>query len=284
MINYSDINFLISYYFFKDSDIEKIKNSIPATTKIFADSGAFSAMTQGTEINIQEYCQWLKRWDGLFETYSNLDVIFDIDKTLQNQKILEDAGLKPLPVFHVGEDFKHLANYTENYNYIALGLGGMTGRRAINNLICWYAKCFEVTKEQVKFHGFAQTSKETLSTFRWYSADSSAWSTGGKYGSLPIFDYNFTNQWYVCEIRNRELWQHERIIKYYGFEVEDFIDYGKKSYVKAWQFGAISYWLLEKWLRQFYKNDFNLYMVALDDKMMKSIAEGINRFRENNLL
>ena len=76
---------------------------------LFLDSGAFSAYTLGIEINIYEYIEFIKQHKNIIDMYANLDVIatgntlndkkYAAEKTLQNQKIMEEAGLSPLPVF-----------------------------------------------------------------------------------------------------------------------------------------------------------------------------------------
>ena len=73
---------------------------------LFLDSGAFSAMTQGVKIDIYEYIDFIKEHEDVLEVYANLDVIGSAEGTWKNQMIMEEAGLKPLPVFHYGEDEK----------------------------------------------------------------------------------------------------------------------------------------------------------------------------------
>ena len=47
--------------------------------KWFLDSGAFSAFTQGAEIDIQEYIEFIKEHKDYLEAYANLDVIGDAE-------------------------------------------------------------------------------------------------------------------------------------------------------------------------------------------------------------
>ena len=122
-----------------------IKNKV----QLFLDSGAFSAWTQGVEIDIQEYIEFIKKHKDIIEVYANLDIISRGDtsaakkeaaqKTLKNQIIMEKAGLAPLPVFHVGEPLKYLKYYMSNYEYIALG--GMVGKQK-STLSPWLDNCF----------------------------------------------------------------------------------------------------------------------------------------------
>lgn len=169
---------------------------------LFLDSGAFSAWTQGIEIDIYEYINFIKEHQDIIEVYANLDTIAKTDslsdrkeaaeKTFQNQKIMEDAGLSPLPVFHIGEPFKYLQHYTDNYDYIALG--GMVGKFK-NILIPWLDKCFgqficdEKGMPKTKAHGFGLTSLFLMRRYPWYSVDSTSWLVVGRFGSIYVPQY-----------------------------------------------------------------------------------------------
>jgi hypothetical protein len=179
---------------------------------LFLDSGAFSAWTQGISINIQEYIDFIKEHQDIIEVYANLDVIAKgntlaskeeaAKQTLRNQRIMEKAGLKPLPVFHIGEPFRYLEGYLKKYDYICLG--GMVGKPK-STLVPWLNKCFgEYLCDgkglpKVKVHGFGLTSLPLMLQFPWYSVDSTSWVTTGRMGSIyvpryrqgkPIYDEN----------------------------------------------------------------------------------------------
>jgi hypothetical protein len=57
--------------------------------KIFLDSGAFSAYTQGVQINLDAYCDYIHRNADIIEVASVLDGIGDPLKTFQNQDSME---------------------------------------------------------------------------------------------------------------------------------------------------------------------------------------------------
>ena len=75
---------------------------------IFMDSGAFSAFTRKTEVNLNDYIKFLKQHENKLDVYCCLDVIGDVEATWKNFERMEKAGLHPLPVYHVGEDEKYL--------------------------------------------------------------------------------------------------------------------------------------------------------------------------------
>lgn len=164
---------------------------------LFLDSGAFSAWTQKTTINIKDYIAFIKEHEQRLVLYANLDVIglggktpneITAEQTLRNQKIMEEAGLHPLPCFHFGEPEKYLQYYVENYEYIALGVAGNSG----NVLIPWLNRCFaeficgDDGFPKVKVHGFAVTSLKIMLRYPWYSVDSTSWALTGGMGSIYV--------------------------------------------------------------------------------------------------
>ncbi len=165
---------------------------------LFLDSGAYSAWTQGVEINIQDYIDFIKQHQDIIDIYANLDVIsidgkrgskLTAELTLKNQKIMKEAGLRPLPVFHIGEPFEYLEYYIKRYDYI--GLGGMVGVPK-NTLILWLDECFgkhicdEKGMPKVKIHGFGLTSFSLMFRYPWYSCDSTSWVITSRIGSIYV--------------------------------------------------------------------------------------------------
>lgn len=56
------IDFLVSYHYFqRDTDMS---TRAQPHLRLIADSGAFSAFTQGARIDIDAYAAWIKRWQG----------------------------------------------------------------------------------------------------------------------------------------------------------------------------------------------------------------------------
>lgn len=156
---------------------------------LFLDSGAFSAFTQGVQIDINEYIQFINEHRDVLTVYANLDVIGDPAGTLANQKIMEAAGLDPLPCFHYGEPISYLLDYINEYDYIALG--GMVPI-STPNLLTWLDDifgryiCDEHGMPKVRIHGFGLTSLRLMLRYPWYSVDSTSWVVLGRMGSLYV--------------------------------------------------------------------------------------------------
>lgn len=156
---------------------------------IFIDSGAFSAKTQGVQIKVQDYIQFIKDNEQYIDLYANLDVIGDPKSTLHNQRIMERAGLHPMPVFHYGEDVSYLQRYLFKYDYIALGgLVGGTSKVISEWLDPLWSEyiCDGNGLPKVKIHGFGLTSLRLMLRYPWYSVDSTSWVVTARLGSVYV--------------------------------------------------------------------------------------------------
>lgn len=153
------------------------------------DSGAFSAWTQNLEINIDDYCEFIKKYGELLDQYISLDVIGDGDASYKNWVYMREKGLRPLPVFHAGSDLKYLRIYVEQVDYICLGaVASLDEEARIRNLdMLW--KDFLIDKDgmpKVKVHALGVTSVPLMLRYPWYSVDSTTWLKVGMYGNVFI--------------------------------------------------------------------------------------------------
>lgn len=155
---------------------------------LFLDSGAFSAKTKGIEINIQDYISFIKENEDYIDVYANLDVIGDAEATWVNQKIMENSGLHPLPVFHIGENISYLYKCMQ-YEYFCLGGIAKVSSQERRN---WLDMCFNIICDSCdgtpknKVHGFGMTSIEMMVRFPWFSVDSTSWVLIGRFGGVYI--------------------------------------------------------------------------------------------------
>ena len=161
--------------------------------KVFLDSGAFSAHSLGVHINIDDYCNYIKRnrdilreEDGAVMA-SVLDGIGDPLKTYQHQLYMESQGAKPLPCFHFGEDPRYLDWYVQRYDYITIG--GLVGK-APKDAEVWLDRMWDnhmldgSGNAKLKVHAFGMTSPDLMKRYPWYSVDSSSWIQAAAFGSI----------------------------------------------------------------------------------------------------
>lgn len=141
------------------------------------------------------YIAYLLENKDKIDVYSNLDVINNPKLTWENQKMLEAAGLKPIPVFHLGSPEKWLERYLKKYDYIALG-GLVPNKTAV--LVPILDRLFKKYLlddkgfPKVKLHGFACTAFTLMNRYPWYSVDSTTCGKLAMYGHIIVPEY--TNQ------------------------------------------------------------------------------------------
>lgn len=184
-------NILASYHYFKNK-IEVLKKSIDLRHDLFIDSGAFSAANSGKEINIDDYCAFLKEVNAV--NYASLDVLGNAEETMKNYKyMVEKHSLKPIPTFHMGSPITALREILAlNPSYIALG--GLVFSPGIEN------HCDEVWSvilseaKGLRVHGFGLTNIELMKRYPWYSVDSSSFKSCKRFGRQGIIynDFEFS--------------------------------------------------------------------------------------------
>jgi hypothetical protein len=156
--------------------------------ELFLDSGAFSAFTQKTSVDLKAYIAFIKEHIDLLTVYANLDVIGDPEATERNQKTMEKAGLHPLPCFHYGEPIEYLYKLLKKYDYIALGgmAAGISTKDRSDWLDVLFSKhlCDGQGVPRVKVHGYGMTSLPLMFRYPWYSVDSTSWVISSRTGFI----------------------------------------------------------------------------------------------------
>jgi len=176
---------------------------------LFIDSGAFTAHTKGTEVDVDNYLEYVNKIDDHVRCFVQVDKIpgrFGQPKT--REEILEAPKLswdnylymrpkckspdKLMPVFHHGEDFKWLENmleYTdENNNHIDYICLSPANDKPVKEKVKFLEKCYAIieasSNPNVKTHLLGFTSLKWLEQFPCYSADSTAWIQTGAVGNV----------------------------------------------------------------------------------------------------
>jgi len=219
------IRVLCSYAMYGSGDLDaKLSKAFTNLDEVdvFADSGAYTAFTQGLKINVEDYAAWLHKWRHRFTVYANLDVIGSAKGTWENQQALESMGLKPLPIYHGGDEKDYFFKYLDNYAYMALG--GVAHlppqSKGQYRFLAW---CFHEGKGKAAFHGFGRTHWEMIITFPFYSVDSTSWIEPWTYGRVKLFDRH-AGIWRTAGFRQLQKWQEmAHICKAYGVDWKEFV-------------------------------------------------------------
>ena len=160
------------------------------TTQLMLDSGAFSAYTQKTKIDIGDYIDYIKRNEKHLELYFNLDVIYDGGKSYMNWTHMRANGLvDTVPVYHIGTDERYLKKYIGLTDYIAIGaIADMSTSKRMESLDrIWKDYLTDSGGMPIgKVHGFGLTSLRVMKSYPWYSVDSTSWVMFGRYGAILV--------------------------------------------------------------------------------------------------
>ena len=203
-------NMLISFHYFKSFDtfLEYTENWLPEN--LIIDSGAFSVWTAKGTIDIDEYIAFCKTVQIKVKQYNeekkaktnvyfvNLDVLpgnygripsatereESASKGWENMIYITHAGIRVIPVYHQHEDIRWLKRMMTFTDYIGISPANDASQKSKQVFL---SNVFAITKADVKTHGFAVTSLDTLLKFPFYSGDSSSWAAGGRYARIPVF-------------------------------------------------------------------------------------------------
>ncbi len=198
---------------------QRFVDSIRADKRqVFLDSGAFSAYTQGIEVDLPQYVEYVRRNEDIIEKVegtllaSVLDAVGDPLKTWQNQKEMERLGVRPLPCFHYGEDERYLEYYVANYDYITLG--GMVPI-ATPQLKIWLDRIWNryltdsAGRPKTRVHGFGLTTVSLMERYPWYSVDSSSWVQTARVGGMLLLPeakvINVSNQSPMRKVQDQHI-------------------------------------------------------------------------------
>jgi hypothetical protein len=174
--------------------------------KVMLDSGAYSAWRQSGTIAIEDYIRFVRDVEPYLDSYVNLDVIpgelgrprtwQDTEtaaaQSYRNLQIMKDAGLKPLPVFHAGEDVRWLERMLrDGEGYIGISTA-KNQRPSVQQE--WLDIVFSALTDHagypfVRIHGFGSAHVDWLKRYPFYSVDSAGWLKAAINGKIYVPPY-----------------------------------------------------------------------------------------------
>lgn len=178
---------LMSYYYLRDDHRANWRKHVERLgLKVMLDSGAFTIWKRREsrknvqEIDVRDYADFVLQHQEVIHSFITLDVVGNDAATAANDSYLRSLGLYPVPVFPAMGDLKELRKLVED-DHDVIAIGATVGM-----------------KEQAKHHHFQQIfaafpherfhwlggSSSLINEFPWFSADSSTWLSGRKYGKL----------------------------------------------------------------------------------------------------
>jgi len=174
------LNILIAWPYYK-ADLAEVRKGLDFETRLYIDSGAFTAWKAGEKLDVDAYCDFIESLHPKPTRYFTLDVIGDKDGTRKNYERMLERGLSPIPIFTRGEDVSELDQYYETSDLVALG--GLVGTKGNRGFVKGIMR--HVGDRKTHWLGFG--SLPFIGKFIPYSVDSSSWSSGVRYGSVTIY-------------------------------------------------------------------------------------------------
>lgn len=208
---------LVSFALYERVDMGKLAHDITEDGRppsLVADSGAFTAFTQGLEVTPRLYAAWLSRWMHLFDYAITLDVIGNAEASWRSHHEAEDVlGKALVPVVHYGEPMSVFDRYrNEGYDFIAVGGLAFAQRRAVGVRMRWLVPVHRWAQANgVGLHGLGIGAFQQMYVLPWHSVDASTWGAGYRYGRHRLFDHH---QGKMLELReDRQQMYGERAVR-----------------------------------------------------------------------
>lgn len=241
-------NSLVSFHYYRRQDIGAYHR---AGLRLIGDCGAFSAMMQGTPIDIDEFAEWALRWRDALAWVASLDVIGDADASWRNFQRLRARGLDVVPTVHLGAPTSALDRYVaEGCDYV--GLGGLVTTASRTSTLRWAVSMFKHVRDNyphVRFHGWAATRSWLVNQLPFYSVDSSSGNSALRYGTSKLWN-PATCQPVSIDMNGVDSHRHALLLrKHYQVEPADVAVSNPGSKRALLRLSVVSTQYREDWLR-----------------------------------
>lgn len=182
------VNALVSYFYFSKDNLREYTDG---GLRLIGDSGAFSALTKGSPVDLHAFAEWAKKWRTNLAWVASLDVIGNAQGSLKNYERLRSMGIDVIPTVHYGTKPQELDFYARD-GVDFVGLGGMVGPGSTTaSLMRWCLSMMRYARDkypQMRFHGWGLTAMEPVMKLPWWSIDSSSYGSAWRYGQMRLFD------------------------------------------------------------------------------------------------
>ena len=182
--------YILESFYYVDEDTERL---LPCFGDFLLDSGAFTFM-QGTkgvvnwEEYIERYADFIKR-NGIAKFFElDIDSVVGYDKVKRFRATLEKlVGKQSIPVWHKSRGINEYRRLCDEYPYVALG-GIVSKEFKRSDYTLFPALITEAHKRDSKVHGLGFTNLALLPHCHFDSVDSTAWTTGNRFGYVYRFN------------------------------------------------------------------------------------------------
>ena len=182
--------YILESFYYADADTERL---MPLFGDFLLDSGAFTFMQNLSEnVNWDEY---IARYAD-FINHNKVSKFFELDidsvvgyeRVLCYRKKLEGlTGRQCIPVWHKSRGVDEFKKMCDEYDYVAIGgiVSGEITKKEYEN----FPKLIGCAhRRKCKIHGLGFTSLDGIVKYHFDSVDSTAWTTGNRFGYVYRFD------------------------------------------------------------------------------------------------
>lgn len=182
--------YILESFYYADEWVEK---HIPLFKDFLLDSGAFTFFSaKPKNINWEEYVD--RYADFINRNKVNHFFELDIDKLIGHDNVLKlrkrletKTGKQCIPVWHKFRGKENFLSMCDEYKYVAIG-GIVSGEITKDQYPIFTWLINEAHKRGCKIHGLGFTNLEGITKYHFDSVDSTAWTTGNRFGSIYRFN------------------------------------------------------------------------------------------------
>lgn len=277
--------------------VDYLRNNPDCPCKLVVDSSAYSAWTQGLEIDIDEYIQFINNISDVVYWFAELDKIPGKFREEHTSEELAEAPeiswknylymikrvncpKKILPIFHMGEDFKYLRQMLEyrfedgeHIEYI--GISPDNGVHVAEK-VKWYQQVWKIIHESsnpnVLTHNFGMTTLSIMEQFPSMSSDSTSWLRYASFGNILLCVNHAIKQVYVSNrnpdhpnhFNNLSVSVQDEVRKIcaeigHGISIDNLINDDENGALRC----IFNLYSLDKWRKEFQFNGNKLYSADL---------------------
>lgn len=178
--------------FYEVRSNKRAVDMLPYYGDYLLDSGAFTFMSSGGHEDwdsyIERYADFINS-NGIEKFFElDIDSIVGYERVKEYRRRLERLiGRQCIPVWHISRGKEEYTRMCEEYSYVAIG-GIVTKEITPDKYKYFPAFINEAHKKRAKIHGLGFTNIQLLKEYHFDSVDSTAWTTGNRFGGVYIFD------------------------------------------------------------------------------------------------
>lgn len=245
LINERGLLRLLSYW----NDKKLFQERCEAGLVTFLDSGAFTAWTKDAKIDVDEYIEYVNKYDKGLSYFMQVDEIpgkkgytpTPAERLASNQRTWENylymrervtSPQKLAPVFHAGSDIKilrRLLAFEPKIDLIAIGnIVGKTKKEKEAKLATIFEEIKKSPNPTVKIHALGVQDFGLSEQFPLYSADASSWimvsANGGimsDHGPILVSEKSTEKKNHYANQTPAVQEQMRKLMTKFGFTYED---------------------------------------------------------------